>query len=319
LNSELDKLTKEKEEFERKYETLDRQREDLLEQVKKLKTEKAAAPVAEQALAKSQAEDTYWAGIFKAKTDMEIQLEALRGELKTVQISNEQVQREKAALELEVANFRREEQDYKRQVDYNQKLIGSLSQELVREKNDKFQIQESSRAIKSENTTLRRQLSSLTNRKMSLERKLAELEEKNKSLDKRFGEMDVLLKEKMSQIDNLKSQLYGKQSAEAAATAIPERESSVELPPIVVRPKQEAARDEPVIALIGKVLALNKDNNFVIVDLGEDSGVRLGDAFKIYRDARLIAEVEVIQCRKSISACDIKKEYAPVKIGDIVK
>ncbi len=321
LNAEMDKLTQEKDGIEKKYASIEKERLHLAEQVKKLKDEKQPAPQ-EAPVAKSQAEDAYWAGIFKAKTDMEIQLEALRGELKSVQINNEQLQREKSALELEVINLNREKQDYKRQLDYNQKLIDSVSQGLVREKNDKFQIDESAKSIKSENVILRRQLSALTSRKISLERRLVELQQKSKDLDSRFGEMDVMLKEKMSQIDNLKSQLYSKSSAPQAQNTqalAPERESSVELPPIVVRPKQEPAGYESTIALIGKVMALNKDNNFVIVDLGEDSGVKLGDNFKAYRDGKVIANLEVIQCRKSISACDIKNETTPIKVGDIVK
>jgi chromosome segregation ATPase len=317
----MDKFTQEKESFEKRYAALENERLKLAEQVKKLKEEKPAVQQ-EQGVTKSQAEDAYWGAIFKAKTDMEIQLEALRNELKTARINNEQLQREKSALGLEVTNLDREKQDFKRQIEYNKKLMDSISQELVREKNDKFQIEESTRTIKSENITLRRQLASLTSRKISLERRLAELQQKNKDLDNRFGEMDVLLKEKMSQIDNLKSQLYSKPAAaQAEAQEMPqaEKESSVELPPIVVRPKQEPAGREPAIALIGKVMALNKDNNFVIIDLGEDSGVRLGDSFKAYREGRAIADLEVIQCRKSISACDIKNETAPIKVGDIVK
>ncbi|MCX5697013.1 MAG: hypothetical protein NTU54_03440 [Candidatus Omnitrophica bacterium] len=321
LNTEMDKLSQEKDDLDKKYASAEKERLQLAEQIKKLKEEKQSAPQ-EPPVAKSQAEDAYWAGIFKAKTDMEIQLETLRSELKTTQINNEQLQREKSALDLEVTNLNREKQDYKRQLDYNQKLIDSVSQELVREKNDKFQIDESAKSIKSENVILRRQLSALTSRKISLERRLTEIQQKNKDLDSRFGEMDVMLKEKMSQIDNLKSQLYSKSNApqvQNTQASEPERESSVELPPIVVRPKQEAAGHDSTIALIGKVMALNKDNNFVIVDLGEDSGVKLGDNFKAYRDGKAIANLEVIQCRKSISACDIKNANTPIKVGDIVK
>ncbi|MCX5714862.1 MAG: hypothetical protein NT033_08725 [Candidatus Omnitrophica bacterium] len=324
LNGEMDKLAQEKDSIEKKYASVEKERAELAEQVKKLKAEQQSSVPHEQGVVKSQAEDAYWGAIFKAKADMEIQLEAMRSELKTAQINNEQLQREKAALELEVTNLDREKQDYRRQIDYNKKLMDSISQELVREKNDKFQIEESTKTIKNENLTLRRQLSSLTSRKISLERRLTELQGKNKDLDNRFGEMDVLLKEKMSQVDNLKSQLYSKESAPRAqaqeASSAPEKENSVELPPIVVRPKQETSPvHEMPIALIGKVMALNKDNNFVIVDLGEDSGVKLGDTFKAYRDGKAIANLEVIQCRRSISACDIKNDTTPIKVGDIVK
>lgn len=319
VNSELAKLTQKNDELEKKYTEVDNQRQELADKLKKLKEQRpeAAAQLQPAEAPKSQAEDTYWAGILKAKTDMEIKLEVFRSELKSIQITNEQLQREKSAYELELKGLKRQQQDYQRQLEYNQKLIDSLSQELVREKNDKFQIQESTRSIKSENTTLRRQLNSLISRKIALERKLADIQDKNRSFESRFNEMDLMLKEKMSQIDNLKSQLYAKPSS--ASSAVAEKESSVELPPIVVRPKQEEQEHVSGMSLIGKVMALNKDNNFIIIDLGEDAGVKVGDSLQVYREGKSIATVEVIQSRKSISACDIKKETAPIKVGDIVK
>ncbi len=68
-----------------------------------------------------------------------------------------------------------------------------------------------------------------------------------------------------------------------------------------------------------KVLSVNRDNNFVVIDLGEDSGVKAGRTFKVYRDKRLIAALEVIRVAKTVSACDIKDETSPIKIGDTVK
>jgi hypothetical protein len=67
------------------------------------------------------------------------------------------------------------------------------------------------------------------------------------------------------------------------------------------------------------VLSINRDNNFIVVDLGEDAGVKPGDNFRVYREEKPIASVEAIQVRRTISACDIKKETTSVKIGDVVR
>ena len=69
----------------------------------------------------------------------------------------------------------------------------------------------------------------------------------------------------------------------------------------------------------GKVLAINRDSNFVIVDIGEDAGVKIGDTFRVYRDDKSVADLEVIQTRKNIAACDIKVEMSPIKIGDSIR
>jgi hypothetical protein len=66
-------------------------------------------------------------------------------------------------------------------------------------------------------------------------------------------------------------------------------------------------------------MAVNRDNNFVIIDLGEETGINVGNSFQVYRDGKSIANIEAIQVRSDMAACDIKKETRPIKVGDIVK
>jgi hypothetical protein len=169
-----------------------------------------------------------------------------------------------------------------------------------------------------ENTLLRRQLKYLNSRRSIMQRRIAEMETENGKLRKRLSEMDVFLKEKNL---TLAEGAAGKTEAaapEEGRESAPERAESVELPPIIVRPPSEAP-PEPGQALVGKVLAVNRDHNFVVIDLGEDAGLRVGDTFRVYRDSKVVANIQIIQARKTISACDIRKETVPVKVGDIVK
>ncbi len=104
----------------------------------------------------------------------------------------------------------------------------------------------------------------------------------------------------------------------AAAQPPEEEKESVELPTIVVRPQPESSAQESK-EVSGNILAINKDNSFVIIDLGLDTGIKVGDTFQVQRDNKFIATIEVIQARKNISACDIKKETEPIKVGDSVR
>ena len=52
---------------------------------------------------------------------------------------------------------------------------------------------------------------------------------------------------------------------------------------------------------------------------GEEAGIKNGDALRVYRSDRPIANIEAIQVRRNISACDIKKQGAVIKIGDTVR
>lgn len=328
INREYERLRAEKEDFQVKYDSLDKTREELMERVKSLQSKAEAvhltaavpAPVPETT-------DGYWAQVLKEKTTLEMQLQSLRSQLKSLQINNEQLEKEKSALTLEINNLNLDKQDLKRQLvynqkqlSYNQKLTDNVALELVGEKNDKSQIKDTYRAVKSENLILRRQLKTLSGRKIALERKAQELEDQNTRLEKRFSEMDILLKDKIMQLDKVKNRATtGMRDSDSDSQ--PASTASVELPPIVVRPQATNVAEDTAgkITVLGRILAVNKENNFVIIDLGEASGVKVGDTFQVARDNELIATISVIQVRKSISACDIKKEDLPLRIGDTLR
>lgn len=306
LNSDLTSASQAKEELEKKFQLLTEEKEDLAKKIK----ERPAIQTPGLPEHVKDGEDAYWGAMLQAKADLEMQVGSLREELKTLQFGNEQLQTEKANLELEVKGLKRDQLDLKRQMDYNQKIMDSLSQEIVREKNDKFQIESSLKTVKNENAILKRQLRSLENRKLGLERKFAKLQQDKGELADRLTELETVLQQKTVQIESLNKQL-------GVLPRGDEEERPVELSPIVVRPQAEVA--ELAGSFLGKVLAVNRENKFVVVDLGEDTGVKIGDSFQVYREDKSIGAIEVIQIRKNISACDIKKETTSIRPGDTIK
>ena len=72
--------------------------------------------------------------------------------------------------------------------------------------------------------------------------------------------------------------------------------------------------------LRGEVIAVNKEEKFVVVDIGEASGVRPGTLLKVMRGDSEIATLEVIETRREISAADVKEVAGGVTLreGDIV-
>ena len=77
--------------------------------------------------------------------------------------------------------------------------------------------------------------------------------------------------------------------------------ASVELPPIVVN------SDTSVKSLRGEVLAVNKNDNFVIIDLGAGSGVKPGLKFNVLQSGNAIGVIEIVETRSEISAANIKE------------
>jgi len=322
LKENFDKVALEKDDLLRKYDLVNRAKEDLLEQIKTLKNRVPSQQpqIQQQVFTAPAGEDAYWGALIKQKTDLELQLSSVREELRKMQLSNEQVLREKSALELDMTGLNRDKQDLKRQIEYNQKIMDSVTSELVREKNDKLQIENTLKTIKNENYVLRRQIKALSNRKVELEKKISELQFVNEGLISKTDQVDTLLKDKLAQIDNIKNQITYAQRPESIdrSDSREVNKGPVTLSPIVIRPPDTSAKVDGS-QRIGKVSAINKDNNFVIVNMGEDSGLKVGDIFQVYRDNKAIANLEVIQVRKAIAACDIKKEAVAIRVGDIVR
>jgi hypothetical protein len=138
-------------------------------------------------------------------------------------------------------------------------------------------------------------------------------------LNRRLQETEQLVQGRIDEVLQIKKDLesrIGKGSAGISA----DESKPIELPPIVVRSGATPAKASTgMSSLTGKVVSLNDANNFVIIDLGEDNGVKVGDNFKIYRDNKQVASIEVIQTRKDISAADIKQKSQKIQVGDLVK
>jgi chromosome segregation ATPase len=319
LSADLDKVSREKGELEKKYDMAKKERDEL---VNKLRNQPAPVIIQQQPVQETapQVNDAYWAGILKSKAVLEMQLEEIRRDLTNAKVNDEKLQREKNSLELDVNNINREKEDLMRQLDYNQRLVDSISKELVMERNDKILIQNSLKAIKSENAGLVKQLKNLGNQRVGLDKKLQELQDKNTILEKRFSDMETMLADKATQVSRLSDRL---DRANGSQEGPSDRKESVELTPIVVRPKQDAGEPEASVqqpaSSKARVLAINRENNFVIIDIGEDAGIKTGETFEVLRNNNSIGIIEVMQLRKDIAACDIKKETTPISVGDEIK
>jgi len=317
LKNERDKASAELKDLQNKFDLASKARDELAEKLQKQSQRQETAE--KPTLQVPEGADAYWGEILKSKTDLELQLANIRTELRNLQINNESLQRDKAALEIDINSLRNEKKDLIRQLDYNQKLLDSMSQEVVRERNDKSAIQDSLKTIRAENDLLSRQLKSLSSRKISLDQKIQALAEGKDTVDKRLSEMETMLTDKISQIDSLKTELDAIKSGKAVVSVEKKRES-VELPAIVVRSSANLENNKAEIAEYpGKILAVNTDSNFVVIDLGISSGAKVGDEFNVYRAQKLIGSIAVIQARDNISACDIKKVSTALKVGDSVK
>lgn len=312
LQKDFDKITQEKDDLERKYSMLSKERAELIERLKRKETARAAPATQEKAMPVT--EDTYWAGVLKEKSGLEVRVADLKEKLDTLRLNVEELKRDKAALEFEVSNLSRDKKDLEGRMGYGENVTDSLSSELVREKKDKRQLLEELKSLKNEHAILLRQLKTLNNQKAALATRLQEAEQAKLNLEKRVANMNEMLDYKLSQVMDVKKDLEDLQ--EGTEVSLPATKGSIELPPIVVR---SAPTEVPAVKYNAKVMAVNKENNFIIIDLGEEQGLKPGTGFDVYRDDKKIASVEVVQIRKNVSACDIKQASTPINVGDEVR
>ena len=317
IKSDLDRATLDKSDLQKKYEAAVSDREALAEQLNKKSKE---APQQAQAQAAAPApgmvDDSYWSAVLRDKAGLQIQVDNLKDQLGAMKMNIEELKKDRSNTEFEMGNLNREKQDLDRKLIYNEKINDNLSAELVREKKDRIDLSNQLKSLNAEYTSIVRQLKNLNNMKVQLDNKLQESEKDKMALQGRINE----LSNQMQSAEVSKQQAVQEAQAQAsmAAVAAGSTKQSVELPPIIVRSADAPAAKPAQYA--GKVLAINRENNFVVIDLGEEKGMRPGVTLGIYnRGGNKIASIEVVQVRRLISACDIKEEASPISVSDEVR
>jgi len=134
---------------------------------------------------------------------------------------------------------------------------------------------------------------------------LKELESKKTELDTKIKDLEGQLKSPQSQ---------GKQQGQA---------EGVELGKIVVNPETAIEKEKakaPGPGLEGKVLVVNKDYNFAVINVGNKDAVEVGDIFSVYNGSKNIGMIKVDRVHDSMSAASfISSELKDkVKEGDKV-
>jgi predicted nucleic acid-binding Zn-ribbon protein len=333
----LERMEAEKVEAETRFKSLVEERDRLKVGIEQLNAKLAAGQVnvnkpeeasrKEMETAPSPTADAYWAGVLKKKAELELRLENLRGDLKAAKLENEQLKREKDKLDLDIQTYETDQKDSSREFEYNKKLADNLTSDLTREKTDKFQLIETVKSLRKENKFLKSQLKTIYDRKTRLENKFTELQDKNGDLERNMVKMEAFVREKIMQVDSLKTDLgimppaqgQGVPPAQSLEDFSTGKKSSIELPPIVVKPGEDDSSAKPLPAKPVSIIAVDRDNNFAIVNAGSDSGIKVGDTFHIFRKGDPVGDVQVIKTRNNISACDIKNEFTPIAIGDAAK
>ena len=314
VQKDLNALSSERDDWKKKFDVINKEKEDLVAKLQRQPKEMKETEAVETKTA-AVVTDEYWAKILKEKAELAIKLKDLDTALKDTRLEMAKVKDDKQTLILELKNSTMTRQDLERKLEYDEKLTSTLSFDLVREKNDKNLLVTQLEEMKKDNAQLRSKLQSKEKANITLMNRLNDLQAEKDALAKKAASMDLVLQSKLDDMVSVKKEFEA--IKETATQTTPNK--SVELPPIIV--KGSAKTPSNIVVKEGKVIAINEENNFIVIDLGESAGIRTGNIFRVTRDNKQIATVEVIQTRKDIAAADIRQiePGRKIRVGDLVR
>lgn len=316
VDGQMAQVARERDDWKNRLETTRRERDELMKKLRNqpekiVYKEREPAPVPPTA---GQGEG-YWAQVLKEKAVLQLELEKVKSDLDQSVLEIVDLKKRNSDMQLEIKTIQNEKEEIVRKIKYGEDLANNLSVEVARARNDQKMTNDRADKLKDENRQLQDQIKQLTATKVTLERNLTRLGEDKDKMGKKLTQTESVIQSRIDEIWQIKQNLDQK------ITDLPVKSSptEVELPAIIVN---AAPAGPPAAAPKEKqhaIISINETNNFVIVDLGEADGSRVGQALKVYRGGNDIASLEVIQVRKDISAADIKNKSVQLKVGDIVR
>ncbi len=313
IQKELARVEQDKNDLKERYEAVSRERDQLVEKIQELNKAKQNAVKPSQGLpGKAVYSDEYWADVVKQKAQLQSKFEGLQKKLLDATAQIAKLQKENKELSLKIDELSKSKDKLEMEMSFKERTMEIMSRDLVSEREARKRLADELEKLRDENISLKRELIVANNDKIKLQDKLKEAVERKVKLEKMVSEVENVLKEKTLLFSELESQLtkaIGKKEDISGKSS-----ASVELPPIVVKSESEGSR------LKGEILAVNKNDNFVIIDLGRDSGVKPGMEFNVTREGETIGVIKVIETRREIAAADIEEitQGYSIREGDLV-
>jgi chromosome segregation ATPase len=265
----------------------------------------------------SSDDEDYWAKILKAKSALQVDLEKIKDDLSKSQLEISDLKKKNSDFQFEISKLNSDKEMIAREIKYGNDLAKNLSLELARSQSEKQFMSDRMSKIADENGQLHEQLKMLTATKVALERSIVKLQGDKKQIEGKLFETEGVIQNRVEQIYELKDSL----EKDFRPSVKNLKTGEIDLNPIIVSStdKNTAEVKAPVSQVNGAIVSINDENNFVIVNLGEDAGIKIGEKLNVYRGASYIAGLEVIQVRKDILAADIKNKMMTIEVGDSVK
>ena len=323
LRSKLDAVQEEFERLESRTEDLKVQYDKLLGQREDLNKELVRVKKGKFYLEKKVREiesDIFVAGLLREKASLEVALKGLKESTLPKDLEIERLRAENMDFEIKLARVQEGKELLEKRFKDATEVAEILSRDLLKEKHKNEETKKYFEDMNVESRVLKSRISELEVASGSFDKLLAEKNE----MRSKIASLERELEYKDREIAKVKER-----TTEWRAEAY-HAPSEVDLPPIVLdspgygssasslgRITEEVSLEG---RLRGRVVTVNREHNFVVIDLGKQDGVDIGTAFNVYRGDSFIGSMEVIQTRERISACDIKniEEGFFIEVDDLI-
>ncbi|MCK5306063.1 MAG: hypothetical protein KAJ66_02935 [Candidatus Omnitrophica bacterium] len=189
----------------------------------------------------------------------------------------------KAAVQIELDKILVEKKEVQTELSSFKERAMELEESVALEKRQKEKAQSDLDKKKSEISVLKSEFDDVERTISELKSKYASIEMENEELIGKLNQIRLAKKALEAKIGTAGMEAVG--------------EEVVELGTVVVKPQN--INDK------GRVLVVNREFNFIVIDLGEDSGVEEGIQFGVYREDELLAKVEVEEVYGDMSSAKI--------------
>lgn len=209
---------------------------------------------------------------------------------------------EKAALQNELAQIMRERKRLSHEIEELKLIKGDLEIKLSGLETQTKMLAENYEREKSQNDVVRLTLSEKEEELKGVKAKLESIAGEKRKLQGILDDEKMRYSQLKGRVDKL---VEVKDMLEEKVRDIINKQG-IELERIVVRPEGELA---------GKVLVINREYNFIVVDIGIKDDIKLSDILTIFRNGKYVGEARVEKIYDTMSAATVAKE---IKSGAIL-
>ena len=299
MKEELSGIEAQRENWRKKWVMVSGERDLLAEKIKRLSGTTVRVTESTEAETEKVSED-HWADFVRDKAALEARLEILSKTLFDEKIKITKLDKENKVIGMEMDQLVAEKKRLLDEIKFKERTLRIISLDLVSEREVRGGIADEVKKLRRDNVNLKGELVAASKELLKLQDIFKVVVDKKEVLEDQITDAGIILQEKSFVFDELQTQLV--EVIKEGKKLVLKESVSVELPPIIVKPAVPGLKE-----LQGEVIAVNHEEKFVVVDMGESSGLRPGALLKIMRGDRKIGVVEVIETRKEISAADIKK------------